>query len=69
MVKYCLDNNIIKHDDIKYEVISSLTIPSNYYNEFIEYCYTNIDNYDVICEKLNVSNDDVIDYKNLQLMD
>ena len=67
MVKYCLDNKIITHDDIKYEVISSLTIPSNYYNEFIEYCYTNIDNYDVICEKLNVSNDDVIDYKKLAI--
>jgi hypothetical protein len=68
MIKYCLDNNIISHDNIKYEVISSLTIPSNYYNEFIEYCYKNIDNYDVICEKLNVSNNDVIDYKSLLLM-
>ncbi len=53
MVKYSLDNNIITHDNIKYEIISSLSIPSNYYNEFIEYCYTNIDNYEVICEKLN----------------
>ena len=30
MIKYCLDNNIITHDNIKYEIISSLTIPSNY---------------------------------------
>jgi deoxyadenosine/deoxycytidine kinase len=67
MIKYCLDNKIITHDNIKYEVISSLTIPSNYYNEFIDYCYKNIDNYDVICEKLNVSNDDVIDYKKLAI--
>ncbi len=40
-----------------------MPIPSNYYNEFIEYSFKNIDNYGVICEKLNVSNDDVIDYK------
>ena len=52
MIEYCLDNKIITHDNIKYEIISSLTIPANYYNEFIEYCYKNIDNYDVICEKL-----------------
>ena len=32
MIKYCLDNSIITHDNIKYEIISSLTIPSNYYN-------------------------------------
>jgi hypothetical protein len=38
MVKYYLDNNLITHDNIKYEVISSLTILSSYYNEFIEYC-------------------------------
>jgi hypothetical protein len=67
MIKYCLDNDIITHDNIKYEVISSLTIPSNYYNEFIEDCYKNIDNYDVICEKLNIMNDDTIDYKKLAI--
>ena len=67
MIKYCLDNDIITHDNIKYEVISSLTIPSNYYNEFIEDCYKNIDNYDVICEKLNIMNDDIIDYKKLAI--
>ena len=39
MIEYCLNNGIITHDNIKYEIISSLTIPSNYYNEFIEYCY------------------------------
>ena len=37
MIKYCLDNNIITHDHIKYEVMSSLTIPSNYYYEFIDF--------------------------------
>ena len=37
MIKHCLDNNIITHDNIKYEIISSLTIPANYYNEFIDY--------------------------------
>ena len=67
MIKYCLENNIISHDDIKYEIISSLTIPANYYNEFIEYCYKNIDNYDVICEKLNISDYDMKDYKKLAI--
>ena len=38
MIQYCLDNNIITHGNIKYEIISSLTIPANYYNEFIDYC-------------------------------
>ena len=40
------------HDGIKHEIMSSLTIPANYYNEPIEYCYRTIDNYDVICEKI-----------------
>ena len=50
-------------------LLITAAIPSNYNNEFIEYCYTNIYNYDVTCEKLNVSNDDVIDYKKLAIND
>lgn len=43
IVDYCLKNNIVKSADIKYCVISSLTIPHNYYNEFIEYCRKELD--------------------------
>ena len=50
-------------------LLITAAIPSNYNNEFIEYCYKNIYNYDVTCEKLNVSNDDVIDYKKLAIND
>ena len=65
MIEYCLKNGIITHDNIKYQIISSLTIPSNYYNEFIEYCYKHIDNYEVICDKLNIATDEKRDYKKL----
>ena len=43
MVDYCLKNNIINSDSIKYCVISSLSIPHDYYNEFIEYCRKEFD--------------------------
>jgi primosomal protein N' len=45
MVCYCLENNIIKLDNIKYVIKSSLTIKKNYYNKFIDYCYSNIKDY------------------------
>jgi hypothetical protein len=43
MVEYCLEQKIIKSSDIKYCVISSLSIPPNYYNGFIDYLYSNIE--------------------------
>jgi 5-methylcytosine-specific restriction enzyme A len=67
MIKYCLDNGIITHDNIRYEIISSLSIPFDYYNEFIDHCYKNIDNYDIICEKLNMMVDEMKDYKKLAI--
>jgi len=45
MVCYCLENNIIKLDNIKYVIKSSLTLKKDYYNKFIDYCYTNIKDY------------------------
>ena len=36
MVEYCLENNIISHDNIKYTVQAQLTVKSDYYNHFIE---------------------------------
>ena len=45
MVDYCLQQNIIKSDQIKYVVLSSLSIPYDYYNEFIKFCDTRLEKY------------------------
>ena len=45
MICYCLDMDIIKLDNIKYVIKSSLSLPKRYYNKFIDYCYKNIENY------------------------
>ena len=37
MIKYCLEQNIIKTSDIKYQIISSLSLRSNYFIKFIEH--------------------------------
>jgi DNA replication protein DnaC len=39
MIDYCLENNIIELENIKYCVQCLVSIPANYYNEFIDYCY------------------------------
>ncbi len=38
MVDYCLKNKIIEPYQIKYVVLSSLSIPYNYHNDFIKFC-------------------------------
>jgi hypothetical protein len=38
-IKYCLDENLISSTNIKYVIYSSLTIKHNYFNEFIDYLY------------------------------
>ena len=43
MIWYCLENNIIKLDNIKYVIKSSLSLPRNYYNKFIDYVYNTLD--------------------------
>ena len=46
MICYCLDMDIIKLENIKYAIKSSLLLPKRYYNnKFIDYCYKNIENY------------------------
>ena len=45
MINYCLEEGIIKHEDIKFKIKSSLTIKPNYFNKFIDYCYTNMGEY------------------------
>ena len=37
MVDYCLKEKIIQPYQIKYVVLSSLSMPANYYNEFINF--------------------------------
>jgi len=39
IIKYCLENSIIRESDIKYVIYSSLTISKDYYNDFITYIY------------------------------
>jgi hypothetical protein len=38
-IYYCIENNIIKLDNIKFVIESSLSLPKNYYNKFIDHCY------------------------------
>jgi hypothetical protein len=45
MICYCIENNIIKLDYIKYVIKSSLSLPKNYYNKSIDFCFNNIENY------------------------
>jgi hypothetical protein len=56
MVVYCIDNNIIQYNNIKYVIKSSLTIPRDYYNKFINYCYDNITNYEKLAVNAMVGN-------------
>ena len=37
IVKYCLRKNIIKHADIKYQVIAGVKLKADYFNKFIEF--------------------------------
>jgi hypothetical protein len=37
MICYCLENDIIKSDNIKYVIKSSLSPSNDYYNKFIDY--------------------------------
>ena len=48
MIEYCLKNNLIKYDDIKYSIESILSIPKPYYNEFIDLCYKSLDKHEDI---------------------
>ena len=41
MIKYSLEQNIITHSDIKFQIISSLTLKADYFNKFIEHISNN----------------------------
>ena len=43
LIEYGLNNNLITSEEVKYALISSLTIPANHYNGFIDYLYANVD--------------------------
>jgi nucleoside-triphosphatase THEP1/ssRNA-specific RNase YbeY (16S rRNA maturation enzyme) len=43
MIDYALSENLITKDDIKYVVKSSLSIPSNYYNKWIDHVYETLE--------------------------
>jgi hypothetical protein len=45
MICYCIENDIMKLDHIKYVIKSSLSLPKNYYNKLNNFCYNNIENY------------------------
>jgi 5-methylcytosine-specific restriction endonuclease McrA len=56
MVVYCLQNDIIKLEDIKFVIKSSLTLKKDYYNKFIDYCYSNIKDYDKLAINSMIGN-------------
>ena len=43
LIDYALQNNLIKPEEIKYVIVSSLEIPADYYNAFIDYLYSNVE--------------------------
>ena len=43
MIDYCLEQSIIKADNIKYVILASLSVKANHYNSFIDYCYSTLD--------------------------
>ena len=43
MIEYCSENKLINYKDIKNNIKSILSIPSTYYNEFIDLCYKSLD--------------------------
>ena len=45
MIEYALEQNLIEEHDIKYALYSSISIPKDYYNDFIEYAYKTLGDY------------------------
>ncbi len=56
MIFYCLDNDIIELDNIKYVIKSSLSLPKRYYNKSIDYRYKNIENYSKLAVNSMIGN-------------
>ena len=47
LVDFCLKKNIIDVSNIKYCIISSFTLPHDYFNEFIDDCRSNLKKYNL----------------------
>jgi 5-methylcytosine-specific restriction protein A len=45
MIEYALEQNLIEEHNIKYALYSSIYIPKDYYNDFIEYVYKTLGDY------------------------
>ena len=45
MIEYALEQNLIEEHNIKYALYSSISIPKDYYNDFIEYAYKTLGDY------------------------
>jgi hypothetical protein len=41
LMKFCLDENIIKYDNIKFVLEPSLELNHDYFNSFVDECYNN----------------------------
>ena len=57
-ISYCLHQKLIKHKNIKSVIYSSLTVKHNYFNEFIDYLYNELKQYntdDIRFDKLAVN--------------
>jgi len=67
MIEYCLENKLINHKNIKYSIKSILSIPSTYYNEFIDLCYKSLDKHEDITNFYNELeiDDSNIDFKKM----
>ena len=63
LTQYCLDNNIITKDNIKYVIHSSSTIKHDYYNGFINYCNEKVLSYAEIQEYYNNKIDENINFE------
>ena len=43
MIEYCLQAGLIKETNITHAIYASLSVPKNYFNEFIDFLYTEMD--------------------------
>jgi hypothetical protein len=60
MIKYCLKKKLITFDNIKFIIESSLELPNNYFNSFIDDCLKN--------ESLDKSNEKIHEiYNNMEV--
>jgi hypothetical protein len=62
IIEYCLESKLINHKNIKYSIKSILSIPSTYYNEFIDLCYKSLNKHEDI---INFYNELEIDDSNI----